>query len=222
MELRTPRVDSALGRSGWLLLALLTACASVPATESDASQALDGGGLDSSVVDTIERLRVSRGRPPIHFDGGLLGGAAGPSLTIGVPSDAETDPVFIPLAAGGDIPLDTFGQGATHAVFMVEVRGLGARTWIDLTMHSLAEGALDAGFRDVSSIDRGEPEPIVCTGEGGESVCVRGPFIVITSGLAEPRDMDGLHISVTASATNADGEFVEAATDGYFRAVAAP
>jgi hypothetical protein len=137
-----------------------------------------------------------------------------PELSIGTAAAAE-DGAFTPLATAGEIPLETFGQGASHVELLLQVEGLGQRVWIDVTLRNLDQP--DDPSLQVRSVDTGEPEPLDCTPVVGGMRCLRGPLLILTTGLAAPHELDGLHVEVIAQAITPDGTTAEDRVDAYLR-----
>ena len=104
---------------------------------------------------------------------------------------------FVPLAPGGAVPLQTFGQGGTHALLAVRTSGLGDRAFVSVTIRNAASGA------EVSAPAGSSPRLLAChdTGE-----CDLLPLLVMTGGLVLPGQMrDGLAVLVRVDATGAEG-----------------
>lgn len=121
--------------------------------------------------------------PPVWVDVGLPGGSDGLQ--------------FIPLVPGGAVPLQTFGQGGTHALLAVRTSGLGDRAFVDLFIRNAATGA------EVSAPAGSSPRLLACQDTGE---CDLLPLLVMTGGLVLPGQMrDGLAVLVRAEATGADG-----------------
>src|SRR5262245_44512595 len=47
---------------------------------------------------------------------------------------------FVPLEPGAAIPLETFGQGGTHALLAVRASGLGNRAFVGVTITNATTG----------------------------------------------------------------------------------
>jgi hypothetical protein len=121
--------------------------------------------------------------PPIAVDIGLPGGSDGLE--------------FIPLVPGGAVPLQTFGQGGTHALLAVRTSGLGDRAFVSVFIRNSATGV------EVSAPAGSSPRLLAChdTGE-----CDLLPLLVMTGGLVLPgQSREGLAVSVRVEATGADG-----------------
>ena len=118
------------------------------------------------------------------------------SVDVGLPGGND-GLQFIPLAPGGAVPLQTFGQGGTHALLAVRTSGLGDRAFVSVTIRNAASGA------EVSAPAGSSPRLLAChdTGE-----CDLLPLLVMTGGLVLPGQMrDGLAVLVRVDATGAEG-----------------
>ncbi|HMI93280.1 MAG TPA: hypothetical protein VK509_18040 [Polyangiales bacterium] len=146
-------------------------------------------------------------------DGGRDSGPAKPRLTveIGTPSP-KGDLGFVALEEGGDIPLNTFGQGGTHAELAVRAIGFGNKAFVDLTLENLDSGAT------VGSLPSSRPQLLICR-ETPKGACDMLPFYVMTGGLAEPSQKDGLRIRVIADVHTEDGEEASTSREGVLRKV---
>jgi hypothetical protein len=125
----------------------------------------------------------------------------------GVPSDeiwadvglpGGTDGLeFVQLEPGGSVPLQTFGQGGTHALLAVRTNGLGNRAFIGVSIENIATG-------DTVSAPAGpSPRLLLCRTEG---VCDLLPLLVMTGGLVPPgTDRDGLAVRIHVDASNPAG-----------------
>lgn len=104
---------------------------------------------------------------------------------------------FSPLAEGGAVPLQTFGQGGTHALLAVRTSGLGNRAFIDIIIRNPATGG------EVSALTGASPRLLLCR-DGG--VCDLLPLLVMTGGLVLPGESrDGLSVLLHVDARGADG-----------------
>jgi hypothetical protein len=100
---------------------------------------------------------------------------------------------FIPLSEGGDIPLETFGQGGTHATVAVRARGLGTNVaFFDVSVENRETGDI------VMTVPSSRPQLWIC--DEAREVCDQLPVHVMTGGLAEPgiENRDGLRVIVSA------------------------
>lgn len=104
---------------------------------------------------------------------------------------------FVPLAPGGAVPLQTFGQGGTHALLAVRTSGLGDRAFVGVSIRNLATGA------EVSAPAGPSARLLLCRDEG---VCDLLPLLVMTGGLVLPGEArDGLRVIVHVDAEGAQG-----------------
>jgi hypothetical protein len=152
-------------------LAVVLACAGAPGCEQDCKCSLE---------------REDAGPGTITVEIGTPGG------------DDELD--FVRLARGGEIPLETFGQGGTHATLAVRARGLGTnRAFFDVSVENALTGAT------VSTVPSTRPQLWIC--DDARDVCDYLPIHVMTGGLAPIgiENRDGLHVIVTADVRSEHG-----------------
>jgi hypothetical protein len=104
---------------------------------------------------------------------------------------------FVRLEPGGEVPLQTFGQGGTHALLAVRTSGLGNRAFIGVEIENVATG-------DTVSAPAGpSPRLLLCRPEGA---CDLLPLLVMTGGLVPPgTDRDGLAVRIHVYAANSEG-----------------
>jgi hypothetical protein len=155
----------------------------------------------------------SNGSDDPDGDGGRDSGPAKPRLAveIGTPSP-KGDLGFVALEDGGDIPLNTFGQGGTHAELAVRAIGFGNKAFVDITLENLDSGAT------VGSLPSSRPQLLICR-ETPKGACDMLPFYVMTGGLAEPSQKDGLRIRVIAEVHTEGGDEASASREGVLRKV---
>ena len=141
---------------------------------------------------------------------GCYGGQGSePELIIGTP-DPEDELAFVPLEDGDDIPLQTFGQGGTHALLALRCIGLGQEVFTTVTLENAETGASE------STPPSARPMLLICRDEA-ETVCDLIPMFVLTGGIAAPEEKDGLAIRVVADAHNAAGLEASASLEGVLR-----
>ena len=136
------------------------------------------------------------------------GGAEVPLVEIGTPNDALE---FLPLEPGGDVPLETFGQGGTHMRIAIRSNGFGKRAFVDVEVENMETGEM------VMTPPASRPPLLLCRDEA-EFTCDLIPLFVLTGGLADPEDKDGLHVEIRARVHNEDGLEGEATIDAHLRA----
>jgi hypothetical protein len=136
-------------------------------------------------------------------------GPGAPRVEIGIP-DANLD--FVPLQPGGDVPLETFGQGGTHATVAVRCIGLGQRAFVDVTVENLDS---DSGA-EVMTVPSTRPQLLLCR-DMAMHVCDLLPIHVMTGGLADPDKKDGLPVRITAAVHNEAGQMASGSQDGVLR-----
>lgn len=133
-----------------------------------------------------------------------LEGGAGPEVLIGVPDGLD----FVPLEDGGDVPLETFGQGGTHARLAVRCIDLGDSAFVDVTLENLESG------ETVMTVPSNKPMLLLCREDGP---CDALPVLVMTGGLADPDEKDGLAIRITADVHNEAGASASASVEAVLR-----
>ena len=130
-------------------------------------------------------------------------------VEIGTP-DPSGNLDFVPLEDGGDISLGTFGQGGTHAVLAVRCLGFGNKAFVNVTLENLGSGAT------VSTLPSSRPQLLVCR-EQPKGACDMLPIYVMTGGLADPSEKDGLRIRVTADVHTEAGDEASGSREGVLR-----
>jgi hypothetical protein len=122
-------------------------------------------------------------------------------VDIGLPGGAD-GLEFTPLEPGGGVPLQTFGQGGTHALLAVRCSGLGNRAFVSVRIENAATGAA------VEAPAGPSPRLLLCR---EENVCDLLPLLVMTGGLVLPGEArDGLAVIVRVDASNSLGVAVSA------------
>lgn len=117
-------------------------------------------------------------------------------VDVGLPA-GEDGLEFVRLEPGAAIPLETFGQGGTHALLAVRTGGLGNRAFIGVTITNAATG--DA----VSAPPGPSPRLLICR---SVEVCDLLPLLVMTGGLVPPgTDRDGLNVHLRVDAESPGG-----------------
>jgi len=133
----------------------------------------------------------------------------GLEVQVGVP-DPQDDLEFLRLEHDGDIELGTFGQGGTHALLAVRCIGFGSQAFVDVSLTNLETDKV------VMTLPSKRPQLLICR-EQPEAACDYLPIILMTGGLADPDEKDGLHVRVTAEVHNEAGKHGTASEDGYLR-----
>lgn len=159
-----------------------------------------------------------------------------PSISIGIP-DAVTGIRYEPLVAGGDVRLETYGQGGLHAVFIIECVGMGNQAWVDIRMTNLGDydrrHGFDAGTEHddadaggggyqfpgfVETLPSAQPSLLACDDLRDPVYCRTMPREVLTGGLAANLDaLSDLHVEIRAQARNRDGLMLSDTIDAYLR-----
>jgi hypothetical protein len=132
-------------------------------------------------------------------------------VQIGTP-DPTTGLDFVKLMPGGDIALETFGQGGTHATVAVRCIGFGSKAFVDVALENLDS---DSGAQ-VMTVPSVRPQLLLCR-DMNMQVCDLLPIHVMTGGLADPDKKDGLPVRVTATVHNDAGLMASASQDGVLR-----
>jgi hypothetical protein len=148
-----------------------------------------------------------------HGGGDEDAGDDKPEVQVGI-YDADTLD-FAPLKKDGDVPLRTFGQGGTHAAIAVRCIGFGNTAFVDVDIENIDASSMDEG-KVISSVKMTRPQLLLCR-DDDQHVCDDLPLNVMTGGLADPDEKDGLHIRITAKVHNAKGASAKATQDGVLR-----
>jgi len=125
-------------------------------------------------------------------------------VELGVPG-GDDGLEFVPLEAGGELRLQTFGQGGTHLFLGVRCVGFGNRAFVSITLTNLTSGA------EVVSPAPVRPQLLLCR---EPSECDLVPLLAMASGIADmDEERDGLRIRVTADVRNQAGVAAEASQE---------
>jgi hypothetical protein len=117
------------------------------------------------------------------------------SVDVGIPAGDGLD--FAHLEEGGELRLQTFGQGGTHILFGVQTVGIGNRAFTTMTLRNMTSG------REVTAPAPVRPQLFICD---DEEVCDLVPLLVMTAGLTETdAERDGLRIEVEVDVENEAG-----------------
>jgi hypothetical protein len=153
----------------------------------------------------------------LDIDGGR-DGAAGDAIGVEVGLAAGLGGIeFVPLEEGGDIPLETFGQGGTHATVAVRARGLGTNVaFVDVTVENAETRAV------VMTVPSSRPQLWIC--DEAREVCDQLPVHVMTGGLAAPgiENRDGLEVLVHAQVRDERGRRGSGSAQGVLRWMGPP
>jgi hypothetical protein len=142
----------------------------------------------------------SAGDPPIPVqpDAGQV------AVEIGVPG-GDDGLAFEPLEQGGELRLQTFGQGGTHILLGIRCIGFGSRAFVTISIRNLTTGAV------AITNPPARPQLLLCQDAGA---CDLVPLLATTSGVAElGAERDGLRVEVLASVRNEAGLEGEARTE---------
>lgn len=149
-------------------------------------------------------------KPAHHKDAGAHETDAGAvQVLIGTP-DPDTGIDFVELKSGGDIPLETFGQGGTHASLAIRCIGFGSQAFVDVAVENPAEGTR------VTTVPSVRPQLLACDPDDPR-ICDDVPVHVMTGGLADPDKKDGLAVRVVAVVHTTDGQTATGMQDGVLR-----
>ena len=119
---------------------------------------------------------------------------------------------FVALEPGGDIPLETFGQGGTHATVAVRARGLGTNVaFFDVTVENARTRAV------VMTVPSSRPQLWIC--DDAREVCDQVSVHVMTGGLAPVgiENRDGLEVIVHAQVRDETGRRGSGSQEGVLR-----
>lgn len=116
-------------------------------------------------------------------------------MDIGLPGGSD-GLEFTELLPGGGVPLETFGQGGTHALLAVRCGGLGNRAFVEVRIQNAASGATVVAPAGPS------PRLLLCREAG---VCDLLPLLVMTGGLVQPGEArNGLAVIIGVDASSPD------------------
>jgi hypothetical protein len=119
-----------------------------------------------------------------------------PSVEIGLPPP-EDDLGFAALEPGGEILIQSFGQGGTHALLAIRCIGFGNRAYVTVTITNLNTN------NEVFSPTPARPQLLLCR---DDDTCDLVPLLVMLGGLAAPdEERDGLPVMVSAEVHNDAG-----------------
>jgi hypothetical protein len=149
------------------------------------------------VIFGLLALGCGSSREPAPVDAGPPDAEPVPvSVEIGVPGGAD-GLEFAPLAAGGELRLQSFGQGGTHVFLAVRCIGFGSRAFVSLTLTN------ELTQVQVFSPTPVRPQLLYCR---EPTVCDLVPILAMTGGLTEPDvERDGLAIQVAVEVHNQAG-----------------
>ena len=149
-------------------------------------------------------------KPAHHKDAGAQKtDAGGLQVLIGTP-DPDTGIDFVELQPGGDIPLETFGQGGTHASLAIRCIGFGNQAFVDVAVENPAEGTR------VTTVPSIRAQLLACDPDDPR-ICDDVPVHVMTGGLADPDKKDGLSVRVVAVVHTTSGQTATGMQDGVLR-----
>jgi hypothetical protein len=132
-------------------------------------------------------------------------------VDVGLPGGAD-GLEFVPLEPGGEVPLQTFGQGGTHALLAVRCSGLGSAAFVGVEIENSATGDT------VSAPPSASPRLLICR---DDRVCDLLPLLVMTGGLVPPgTDRDGLAVHLRVDASNAEGLGASVERDAFLSTAA--
>ena len=137
------------------------------------------------------------------------GKALARAVEIGTP-DPKTGLDFVPLMQGGDIALETFGQGGTHATVAIRCIGFGSRAFVDVVVENIGTGD------QVMTVPSVRPQLLLCRDKAMQ-ICDLLPVHVMTGGLADPTQKDGLEVRVTGTVHDDAGHMASASQEGVLR-----
>ncbi len=127
------------------------------------------------------------------------------SAEIGVPGGPDGLD-FEPLAPGGELRLQTLGQGGTHVFLAVRTEGFGNRASVTITMRNLTTG------KEIHSPAPPRPQLLFC--DDAQRVCDLVPLTVMTGGITDQgEERDGLRVAIEAEVHNEAGVEALATTE---------
>lgn len=132
----------------------------------------------------------------------------GVAVEIGLPSE-DGRLGFVPLEPGGEVRLETFGQGGTHVLLAVRCIGFGDRAFVNVSLTNSLTGARVAAPPPAS------PQLLLCRDERS---CDLLPLLVMASGLTPPGEQrDGLPVRIDVEVNNTEGERARAEVEAVLR-----
>jgi hypothetical protein len=130
-------------------------------------------------------------------DADLPADSAVASAEIGVPGGSDGLD-FAPFERGGELRLQTLGQGGTHVFLAVRTVGFGNRAFVTLTLRNLTTG------KEIQSPAPPRPQLLFC--DDAQLVCDLVPLTVMMGGITEPEEeRHGLHVAIQAEVHNEAG-----------------
>ena len=106
---------------------------------------------------------------------------------------------------GGELRLESFGQGGTHVLLGIRCIGFGNRAYVALTMINALTGA------EVSSPAPLRPQLLLCR---EPPTCDLVPILAMASGLTAPgAERNGVAVRITADVHNDQGLWASATQD---------
>jgi hypothetical protein len=151
----------------------------------------------------VGALSLATGCSPAHpsTPDGAAGSGGEPfgspvSVEIGLPG-GEDGLDFVPFEDGGELRLQTFGQGGTHVLVAVRCTGFGNRAFVSATLANLTSEVV------VEEPPPVRPQLLYC---GDDGYCELIPYLVHASGIAETdEERDGLRVRLTAHVRSESG-----------------
>jgi hypothetical protein len=124
------------------------------------------------------------------------GDAGTAAVEIGVPGGPDGLD-FTPLTPGGELRLQSFGQGGTHVFLGVRCIGFGNRAFVSITLTNLLTLAQSVSPAPV------RPQLLFC---GTPTECDLVPILAMAGALSEPgAERNGLAIEVSVEVRNQAG-----------------
>jgi hypothetical protein len=137
--------------------------------------------------------RPDAGEPAVE----VVADAGTAVVEIGLPG-GEDGLDFAPLDEGGELRLQTFGQGGYHVFLGLRTTGLGARAFVTVRLRNVSTGA------EIEAPAPPRPQLFFC--DDARWVCELVPITVMVGGLTEvTEERDGLPVEVTIEAHNEAG-----------------
>jgi hypothetical protein len=126
------------------------------------------------------------------------------AVEIGIPGGGD-ELGFVPLEPGGELRLQSFGQGGTHVLLGVRCIGFGNRAFVNVTLTNLVTGV------QVFSPAPVRPQLLLCQ---DANTCDLVPLLAMTGGLtAMGTERHGVPVEISADVHNTAGAAASASVE---------
>lgn len=129
-------------------------------------------------------------------------------VELGVP-DVDDTSAFVALEEEGDVLIQDGGQGSTHALVALRVRGLGQWVFYEVRIAELEGGS------EIKTPPLVSPRPTLC--DEALLECRLSPLLVVIDRLADASVWDGLHVELSARVWNEAGDEAASTKRVYLR-----